>query len=153
MIEINNTTKRSVNEKSLADIAAKFLRANKRAGYSLSVAIVGDAAMRRLNHDYRGKDKTTDVLSFGATGTTKAAGVGGKTKYLGEVIINIREAARTDKYAALWREIGRTGRPKVGEILDFLLVHGLLHLIGYDDATEKERSVMLIKGRKFLEKI
>jgi probable rRNA maturation factor len=147
MIEINNTTKQRVNEKSLTELAAKFLRVHKRAGYSLSIAIIGDAGMRRLNRNYRGKDKTTDVLSFGA------ADAADKAKYLGEIVLNIREAARTDKYAALWREIGGAGRPKVGQVLDFLLVHGLLHLIGYDDATEKERLEMLVKGRKFLEKI
>ena len=84
----------------------------------LSVVLVGDAVMRRLNRDYRGKDRPTDVLAFSLLEGTGA----GVSEAIGDVVISTATAARQA------RENGLTLREEV----DRLLVHGILHLVGYD---------------------
>ena len=86
---------------------------------------MGDKAMRSLNRKYRGKDRTTDVLSFprreGRFSTIQP-------HVLGDIVISLPTAARQAKAA---------GDPCAVEI-DRLLVHGYLHLLGYDH--EKSRA-------------
>ncbi|MFA5024001.1 MAG: rRNA maturation RNase YbeY [Patescibacteria group bacterium] len=138
MVEINNTTKQKIDLKKTQKIAESFLRFYKKSGQDVSLAVIGEIRMKRLNKEYRRIDKTTDVLSFG----------GGKEPgYLGEVIINIRETKNPDKYLEIF---GRKEKPAT--IFYFLLVHGLLHLVGYDDKTDKTRQEMIDLGKKFLEK-
>ena len=72
--------------------------------------------MRRLNRDYRGKDRSTDVLAFPAEGGP----------LLGDIVVSVPYAARQAR---------RRGEPQSREI-DRLLVHGFLHLLGYDHETD-----------------
>lgn len=146
MLEINNTTHEKINVKELAVIAEKFARVYKQKG-GVSLALVGPARIKSLNRDYRGLDKATDVLSFTAEK---------------EIIINIADTKKAKKYQEMFRELdmdisvikSEAQKKKLGEyLLFFLFVHGLLHLAGYDDKTEKGRLEMIRKGRDFLEKI
>ena len=156
MLEINNTTKYRIDLKKTKAVVEEFLRVYKKAGWEVSLAIIGDARMRRLNHEYRGIDKTTDVLSFPAADDLRAiekpAGVSQARlkpdKYLGEIIINIQEAKRMGKYREMFKELGLKAADPY--LFYFLLVHGLLHLAGYDDKTEKGRREMLKRGKDFL---
>jgi len=135
MIEINNTTRQKIDKKKIERLAARFLRVCKKNKALISLAIVGSARMKQLNLRYRKINKTTDVLSFPGEG-----------KYLGEVIINIQETKKPFKYKEIL-----DNRHGASYIFYFLLVHGLLHLIGYDDRTERERLAILKKGEKFLD--
>ena len=83
----------------------------------LSLVLAGDGLLRRLNRDYRGKDKTTDVLSF--------PGDGGEAG-LGDIVISVTRAERNA------RGLGRT----LGQELDVLALHGFLHVLGYDHETD-----------------
>ncbi|MGO9379657.1 MAG: rRNA maturation RNase YbeY [Dissulfurispiraceae bacterium] len=86
---------------------------------SVSVLLVGDKRMRELNLQYRSVDRTTDVLSFSQLeGNSMSRG----TAELGDIVISPGQAARqaADRGVSLEQE------------LTLLLVHGLLHLIGYD---------------------
>lgn len=139
MLEINNTTKRKINSTKTKRIVEAWLRENRKSAWSVSLAIVGSCRMRRLNNDYRGIDKTTDVLSFSATGN------GLDDKYLGEIVINIDEVDKANKYL----EVFSLKKP-AEYIFHFLLVHGLLHLIGYNDEKEVDRQKMLLFGEEFL---
>lgn len=102
----------------------------------ITIGIVGDRTMQRLNSAYRGKQKTTDVLSFCYNKT--------KTSLEGDIIISLPQARRQA------RVIGHT----ISEELFFLFVHGLLHLFGYDhEKSRKEERRMfalqdVILGRK-----
>jgi probable rRNA maturation factor len=151
MLEINNTTRQKINLKTAREIVERFLLVYRKTGRTVSLAIVGDAKIKAMNKQYRGIDKTTDVLSFGADLSLVKNSSALKIKYLGEIIINIQEAARVGKYEELWQEIGWAKKPTKTQVFYFLLVHGLLHLVGYNDETEKERFEMLRKGKKFLE--
>ena len=85
----------------------------------LSVLFTGDRAMRTLNKRYRGKDRVTDVLSFSFR---EGAQPSVQTPHLGDIVIAVPEAVRQAR---------RAGHPVEREI-ELLLVHGLLHLAGYD---------------------
>ncbi len=83
----------------------------------LSILFCGDQKMRALNRHYRKKDRSTDVLAFpGAAGG-----------FLGDIVISVPYAARQAK---------RLGEPLSREI-DRLLLHGFLHLLGYDHETDE----------------
>ncbi|PIT94451.1 rRNA maturation RNase YbeY [Candidatus Falkowbacteria bacterium CG10_big_fil_rev_8_21_14_0_10_39_9] len=125
MIEINNTTKVKIPALKLRRIIEKFILAYKLKDFSVSVAIIGDSKMRELNYTYRGYDKPTDVLSF---------------TELNEIIIDIQVIKRQAK------ELSKSWESE----LIFILVHGLLHLIGYDDNTESKRLKMIAWGEDFL---
>jgi probable rRNA maturation factor len=149
MIEIINTTRVKINKKQIVNLSELFLQTFKNCRVDVSIAIIGDAKMRILNKQYRGHDKTTDVLSF--------AGAEWEGNLLGEVIINPQEIKRLNKYKEILEFVGLNYPPKNLKkaetyLFYFILIHGLLHLIGYDDELEIERQKMLELGRNFLAK-
>ncbi|MBM3250971.1 MAG: rRNA maturation RNase YbeY [Candidatus Nealsonbacteria bacterium] len=107
MIEINNLTRSKINKKFLEGVAKKVLKEENKEGVDLSVVLVGEARMREINRGYRGKNKATDVLSFG--------------NGLNEIVICPREVKKNvKKYkSAFQKELVR------------VLIHGILHLLGY----------------------
>jgi rRNA maturation RNase YbeY len=121
-------------------VAAALRGAGKKGEYEVSVAFVGDREMITLNHRYRGKRKTTDVLSFGEDGGWPGKGAKG---LLGDVVISVAQAERQAKAA---------GRPLHSE-LAMLLVHGTLHLLGYDHETLKDEHVMFPLQNRILKKL
>lgn len=141
MLEIANTTKQKINRKTTAALADYVLRFYHQAAQEVSLVIIADKRMHSLNYKFRGVDKTTDVLSFPAL-SAAAKNVPG---FLGEIFVNIQEAGRTYKYDEMFK-----ARKSSTYIFYFLFVHGLLHLLGYDDKTEKGRQAMIILGDKFL---
>ena len=98
-----------------------------RARGTVTIVLVGDAAMRRLNREWRGKDHATDVLSFPADDETPR--VRGRIRHLGDVVIATGVAARQ----------AREARHAYGTELKVLALHGLLHLLGYDHETDSGR--------------
>jgi probable rRNA maturation factor len=136
-IDISNRTKSRIDLKFLETVVNKFLVSYKLKSAEVSVVFVGDALMRRLNRENRGKDKITDVLSFRDSDSPV------KDKhFLGEIIIDYQQIKRQAKIF----------QTSVKKELVFILVHGLLHLIGYDDKTEAEAEVMDKLAKKFLAK-
>ncbi|MBU4256942.1 rRNA maturation RNase YbeY [Patescibacteria group bacterium] len=129
MIEINNKTKSRIDLNLVKKIADNFLKTHKNRNCEVSIAFVGDRVIRKLNRNYRKIDKVTDVLSFPGEGI-----------FLGEVIIDYAQIKRQA------REFGSS----VNDELVFILVHGLLHLIGYDDKTERGAKEMERLGEKFI---
>lgn len=85
----------------------------------VSVLLIGDGAMRTLNRRYRGRDRTTDVLSFPLR-EGKFSAV--QHHLLGDIVISVPAAARQ----------ARAAGDTLLEEIDRLLVHGFLHLLGYD---------------------
>ena len=92
----------------------------------LTIAIVSDATMRRLNRQFRGKDSVTDVLSFLPDAGPPAASRPDGT-FLGDLAIARGVAARQAR---------QLGHPVQTE-LRILALHGLLHLLGYDHETDR----------------
>lgn len=107
----------------------------------LSVLFVGDRAMRTLNRRYRGIDRPTDVLSFSLR---EGAFASIQPDVLGDIVISIPVAARRAAAA---------GHPLAREI-DLLLIHGLLHLLGYDhERGGKDAAVMRKKEAALLRRL
>lgn len=100
--------------------------------YDLTVVITGDGALRELNRRHRGLDASTDVLAF--PNETKGPFVDAPAfpRYLGDVIISLPQAE------AQALEAGND----LSAELQLLVVHGVLHLLGYDDQTQPERTRM-----------
>jgi probable rRNA maturation factor len=104
----------------------------------LSILLTDDAGIRLLNRAYRGQDRATDVLAFAMReGDTNPPCQRSPAELLGDVAISVPTAARQAK---------RARRPLEAE-LRTLLAHGLLHLIGLDHRTSRERRTMLARGR------
>ncbi len=137
MIYVRNTTrKHALPLRRIERAARALLAATGRRQASLSLTFVGDAAMRRLNREHRGYDRTTDVLSFPLyepfSVPTKARARTPEV-LLGDIIISLDVAARQARAydATLEAEITR------------LLVHGVAHLLGHDHEQPRERVRML----------
>ena len=112
----------------LKKITAAILKALERSQAELSIALVGDKEMRPLNAKYRKKNKTTDVLSFPADNPATA-----KRVLLGDVIISVEQARRQAKERnhSLKRE------------MVILLIHGILHLLGYDHERSRRQAKIM----------
>ena len=108
----------------------------------LSIVLTGDAEVRRLNRQYQKKDKTTDVLSFPLLEGKKLKLGPRETIPLGDVVISVPQTRRQAK------EHGVDFR----EELALLLVHGILHLLGYDHGTIAEEKRMFGLQARLLKK-
>lgn len=149
MIEIVNTTKHKINRKKIVALSEAFLRQFKNSEVDVSIAIVGAKRIQKINYEYRGHNKPTDVLSF--------AGAEWEGNLLGEVIINPQELKKLAKYREILTQVGfsyplKNLKKTETYLFYFILIHGLLHLIGYDDNLESDRQEMLKLGREFLSK-
>jgi probable rRNA maturation factor len=99
------------------------------AAAELGILFVGDRRMKGLNRRYRGKDRTTDVLAFAMREACMPPAVHFAPDMLGDVVISVPTA---------WKQAIEAGRSLNAE-LTCLLIHGILHLCGYDhERSEKE---------------
>ncbi len=137
MLEIHNFTQNELDKKFFQKIAKKTLEiTDVKDKTEISLAIVGDGRIRRLNKMYRGKNRVTDVLSFENKSVlpylSKAFPKMKKgdefieapdgVKRLGEVVICYPRAKKQAK------KLNHT----LEKELTILLIHGILHLLGYD---------------------
>jgi probable rRNA maturation factor len=112
-----------VNQQRITRLLTKALRLLGLHRAELSIFFVNDIRMRILNREYRGVDRTTDVLSFTQIAlSSQLSALSSQHFILGDIVINLHKANRQAM------EYGTT----LNEELKRLLIHGLLHLIGYD---------------------
>jgi probable rRNA maturation factor len=119
----------------LPELVRFFVRMNREMGLSGEAAfvrLVSDAEMRRLNTRYRRKPKTTDVLSFPAEQRTHPGTLRTRTRqlrgsFLGDIAISPAVARKNA------RAFGRS----MSEEICVLMLHGVLHLLGYDHETDR----------------
>ncbi len=107
----------SVRQGTLRRVTRRLLRLLDEAEAEVCIGLVGDTRMRRLNRTYRNQDRTTDVLAFAYREART-----GVSPLLGDVVISVPTARRQAK--ALGHSLDE-------EVLR-LLIHGVLHLVGYD---------------------
>jgi len=125
MIFLDNQTNIDIKLKTLEEIA-KYLGINK----DIELIIVDDNSMRTINKEYRGVDKTTDVLSFPLENIEHLP--------LGSIIISANKA----------KEVSNSLNHSLNDEIALLFTHGLLHLIGYDheidngEMREKEKEII-----------
>lgn len=124
-IRVDDPFSHLVDVAKLVEMAEQVLRAEHiENAAELSIYITDDATVQRLNREYLDIDEPTDVLSFSLAETGEHGFLGSAEELasLGEVIIAYPTAERQA------REQGHT----VGAEIDHLLVHGILHILGYD---------------------
>ncbi len=124
-VEFNNLTDYSFNLKRLRELME---RAAKKAG-NVSVAFLEEEEIKKINKEYRGKETVTDVLSFSGEGD-----------YLGEILIcpSYVEKQVKKRDLSFEKEIER------------VLIHGLLHLLGYNHITKEQEEKMKEAEKKIL---
>lgn len=124
MLEIvNNQRKVKIESKTFQEFAERAINSIAEAeNNSATIAFVSDRKMRQLNNDFRGKNTTTDVLSF----PFQADEFETAENNLGDIVISVERAKRQalENGLALETEIKQ------------LILHGILHLCGYDHETD-----------------
>lgn len=138
MVEINNKANVDIDEKLVFQIVEKFLKIHNLSDHYLSLAFIDDEEIREINKIYRNLDKPTDVLSFPSSEGEKR-----EEKFLGEILID---------YDQVKRQVGEYGENEEGEFV-FILIHGLLHLLGHTDETEEDKNKMITLGKEIVGKI
>lgn len=115
MVEVNNLTTNRVDKELLKKVAEKVM-AGENKKIDMSIALVGQGRIRELNKKYRRKNKATDVLSFQYDNS-------------GEVVICLKEVKKNaEKFkSTLKKELVR------------ILIHGILHVLGYSHQTMKNK--------------
>lgn len=130
------------NEQSLVSVSSRLVRRAVHAVLAgegarraiISVAIVDDSTIHKLNREYLAHDYPTDVLSFLLDGSPQQPE--------GEVIVSAETALR---------QASEYDSAPIDELLLYV-IHGTLHLMGYDDGTERERRLMEQKQRAYLQR-
>jgi probable rRNA maturation factor len=143
----NRQSRQKIAKVPLRKVARKILSASGCPDAQLSILIVDDAIIRDINRDYLEKDRSTNVISFAMQ---EGEGGGIQPEVLGDVVISAETAARDAAEAQISFE----------SELYFLLLHGILHLLGYDhergtqaDAErmeDKERELFKLLREEFL---
>lgn len=142
MIEVNNLTTSSIDEEFLKRIAKIVLEGENKKEAKLSIALIGQGRMRKLNKKYMGRNRVTDVLAFPATIVPLEKfkiGELQKIEGLGEIVICLREAKKNAKRFGLSFE----------KELAKVLIHGILHLLGYDHEISSEKVKQMQEKEKY----
>jgi len=125
--------KAKVRRAPLIQLAERILAAVGESASELSIELLGDRRMRSLNRVYRKIDRTTDVLAF-----AMRESVGLRSLLLGDVVISVPTARRQA------REAGHS----VDDELAALLIHGVLHLCGYDHERSAEDAQRMFRRER-----
>lgn len=136
-VEVTNKTRQRLNMVVIRQAVEATLKFCHQKG-DVSVVIIGHSRMKKLNTMYRGKNAVTDVLSFAeAEAETPEKG------FLGEIFIDYEVIKQQAKKFS----------PSLRFELAFIAVHGTLHLLGYDDVTDKGADQMEKMGYSIMKKI
>lgn len=140
-ILIQNNQRITAPLRRIQSVARRLLRAEGQAqDTEVSILLTDDAHIAQLNSQYRHVEGPTDVLSFSQTEGDDEPIPGMEDNLLGDVVISVETAQRQAAEQAKSLE----------SEMDMLLVHGLLHLLGYDHAEPDEERVMFAKQDEFL---
>lgn len=140
-VEVDFVLPRQIDEqeenvlRSLADRAISIvldIEGRSKEMYEVSVLYTDDSFIRELNDQYRGEDSATDVLSFPMMCPEEMDISSGFPEVLGDIVISLDTAERQAK------ERGVALQDEVG----LLLIHGCLHLLGYDHDDANEEAIM-----------
>ncbi len=131
-----------IDEALLLEVTRSVLNDEGILAAEISLAIVSDREIQAIHRQFLNLDTPTDVLSFQLDETDDPAQMGSKRQIEGEIVISGETAVRAAG------EYGCSPR----EELTLYLVHGLLHLCGYDDQTEDDRQQMRTRECMHLQK-
>lgn len=130
----------TINRRRLLRLVQIILDEVGESSADLGLLLVGDSRMRHLNRQYRQKDRTTDVLAFAMREARAPQCANLALSPLGDIVISIPTAVRQ----------AREGRRSSDEELTALLVHGILHLCGYDHERNKAEARRMRRREQML---
>ncbi|MBI3636733.1 MAG: rRNA maturation RNase YbeY [Candidatus Rokubacteria bacterium] len=130
----NRQRRVTIPARRLAAAAARALAAVGRSGGALEILVVDDAGIRAVNTSYRGVRRRTDVIAFPLEIPQAAGGL------VGQIVISAETAERQARRLAI----------PLGQELELLATHGVLHLVGYDDRDPVEADLMHCRERDIL---
>ena len=141
----------SVNPKRLGEVIERVVREEQIASAVISLALVDDSEIRQINRDFLGHDFATDVISFlleqgPMSPVPQTALVGDQ---IGVEDLRTIEAELVLSAETALREAPSHGWSAENEVILYV-VHGLLHLCGYDDLTDEARPLMRCRERQML---
>jgi rRNA maturation RNase YbeY len=125
------------HHRTVKRVVAIILSAVGESSSDVGISFVGDGRMRRLNREYRKLDRTTDVLAFALRDARLPRAARAPSVSLGDVVISVPTALR---------QACKGGRSFDAEVAA-LLVHGILHLCGYDHE-RNETEARRMRGRE-----
>lgn len=132
IVHLQNDKGYTLDPSALERAARATLGAHDMGDGELTIVVTDDAEVQQMNRDYRGIDKPTDVLSFPFDDDGLPEDIDDEAEYLGDVVIaypyTVAHAIR-DGYSS-------------DDSLSLMVVHGTLHLLGYDHDTPEERAEM-----------
>jgi len=134
---VNSQKKVRLNLERIKNTALAALSFLDEKDAELSVYVVDDVEIKNLNYRYLGKDRATDVLAFSMREGQKLKGGEG---ILGDVVISAETAVSQAR---------RYAKDTIDEI-ELYLIHGILHLVGYDDGSPKAKKRMFDVQDKIL---
>lgn len=130
----------TVDPRSVKRRAERLMRLVGKRDCELSILLCDDGVITELNREYRGVNSPTDVLSFAMS---EGEDVGQGNAVLGDIVISVETALRQ----------AREGGVSLSTEITSLLVHGLLHLLGYDHSTPEEAEIMFDKSHELEQSI
>ena len=137
IVKLTNQQKiKRINLKQLDKYLKKILVFLNVASESLSILLCDNTLIKKLNKKYLKKSSVTDVIAFPLTDDLEP-------DYLGEVVVSVEEAVKVaKKLGCKWQDE-----------LRLYLIHGILHLVGYDDHTKVKRAHMEKEQERILKNI
>ena len=122
-----------VKKKPIKEFTRYLLAKEGISKAEINIVLVDDEYITRLNHKFLNKDSTTDVLSFSLADESN-------DQIEGEVYTNINQIMRQaeDYHITFNEELNR------------IIIHGVLHLIGFDDLTDEQKKIMTEKEDQYL---
>ena len=136
-----------------AEIAdAVYVETAQREALSAELVFAGEAEIRRLNRETRAVDRVTDVLSY-----PTLDGIRGKTLKLRDFPFDAEEGTLMVGSVVICRAQARAQAEEYGQSeereITYLLIHGLLHLLGYDHMTEEDKREMRALEKRVLARL
>lgn len=138
----NSQNKIKIDKRNIRSTVLKILKTLDCADKEISLSFVDNENIKQLNKQYLGKDQATNVLSFslqeGEYGDINP-------QILGDIIVSVETAQRDALY----------GKLTIAQEIDFLIIHGILHLLGYnhENTTKKETKKMQQKEKELFNAI
>ena len=140
-LEVEDSVADRVDQPSLIGLLERVLTEEQvEDGASVAVVLADDTLLHELNLRHREVDAPTDVLSFPADEGEEFPTPEGEPRYLGDIVVSVEMVGRQASEAGL--------EPR--EELAHVIVHGLLHLLGYDHEEPDEEAVMKAREEAFL---
>jgi len=130
----------TIDRARLSRLAQTVLREVGESSADVCLSFIGDRRMRSLNLRFRGKDRGTDVLAFAAREAETPHATRQPTRPLGDVVISVPTALRQAK----------KGQRSLDEEIVTLLVHGILHLCGYDHERSKNEALRMQRRERMV---